>query len=332
MKATIQQGKTTMVAAEILGAGSGDGLGEDFDPNWAPKVYKYTPDYDGCPYGTAHTTFKTVTGKYGYENSWEIPDVGPVCNGAHFLSHSIKHKVCCLPLGEQTITCVDDQGDGWGKGYVEVNGQKLCETFSDGAFKKETFQVGQECFDTAVTIVTADDGLENSWTLSGCTGGPYNSNSNYVENCCVSPGVYSLSCIDEKGDGWQGGYLEINGERYCDDFYSGTRFVRPVTIYPNIKIGETGSAVNSVTQVSGPALFMSAKKEIVANKVAVLPSPKVQILAKKETKQVVKKVVLEPKPAKKAQKDQLQQKKRSKKKNTKQEKVSKSASKKNKSK
>ena len=32
---------------------------------------------------------------------------------------------------------------------------------------------------------------------------------------------FSIYCVDAYGDGWHGGYLEINGEKYCDDFDSG---------------------------------------------------------------------------------------------------------------
>ena len=30
-----------------------------------------------------------------------------------------------------------------------------------------------------------------------------------------------MDCKCSYGDGWHGGYLEINGVRYCDDFSSG---------------------------------------------------------------------------------------------------------------
>jgi len=279
MKAAIDQG---MVIAEFIGEGQGP-AGGDFDPNWAPKTYRYTPDLDGCPWGTAHTVFKTVTGDYGYENTWEILNVGPHCNGAHFVSHFVKEIRCCLPLGPQNIRCIDDNGDGWGNGYVEIDGKKHCDKFKDGAFKTESFNVGAECFDTEITIKTADDGLDNSWMLSGCKGGPYNSNSLYKENCCIMQGVYSLSCVDAKGDGWQGGYLEINGERYCDHFYSGTRFVRKVTIYPQIENGQKEGKVEPALPKLPPAPKHQVNVAAVTKKVLTKKIHKpVKVLASNE--------------------------------------------------
>ena len=32
---------------------------------------------------------------------------------------------------------------------------------------------------------------------------------------------FTIYCVDAYGDGWHGGYLEVNGEKYCDDFDSG---------------------------------------------------------------------------------------------------------------
>ena len=29
---------------------------------------------------------------------------------------------------------------------------------------------------------------------------------------------YELKCEDDWGDGWNGGYIEIAGKRWCDDF------------------------------------------------------------------------------------------------------------------
>ena len=51
---------------------------------------------------------------------------------------------------------------------------------------------------------------------------PYDSQMNYSEECCLTPGVYSLECKCSYGDGWHGGYLEIDGVKYCDDFTDGS--------------------------------------------------------------------------------------------------------------
>ena len=87
-----------------------------------------------------------------------------------------------------------------------------------------------------LTIKTTPKGLgnENSWTIGSC------SNEEEFENywtvsqtCCIQPsptGSYNLECKDTYGDGWHGGYLEINGETFCEDFTSGHSKTEVVTI------------------------------------------------------------------------------------------------------
>ena len=43
----------------------------------------------------------------------------------------------------------------------------------------------------------------------------------YEEECCQPAGRYTLTCKCSYGDGWHGGYLEINGTNYCEDFKHG---------------------------------------------------------------------------------------------------------------
>ena len=40
----------------------------------------------------------------------------------------------------------------------------------------------------------------------------------FKKKCCLSDGTYKLKCKDAWGDGWNGGFLEINGQKYCEDF------------------------------------------------------------------------------------------------------------------
>ena len=49
----------------------------------------------------------------------------------------------------------------------------------------------------------------------------YQSRSDYEEECCLAPGTYNMDCKCTWGDGWHGGYLEIDGVKYCDDFRTG---------------------------------------------------------------------------------------------------------------
>ena len=76
------------------------------------------------------------------------------------------------------------------------------------------------CFD--VEITTTQYGRESSWSFGSCSSSQaYTDNSVYSEQCCLSPGDHTLKCKDSYGDGWHGGFIEIGGERYCEDFTSG---------------------------------------------------------------------------------------------------------------
>ena len=53
-------------------------------------------------------------------------------------------------------------------------------------------------------------------------------NKTYMDRCCLKPGIYTLICKNEMGPfGWGDSFIEILGQRYCDDFvgYKGLRRV-----------------------------------------------------------------------------------------------------------
>ena len=51
----------------------------------------------------------------------------------------------------------------------------------------------------------------------------------YTKQCCLPPGNHKLTCKDDWGDGWNGGFLEINGQRYCETF-NGVRHEEDIAI------------------------------------------------------------------------------------------------------
>ena len=51
-----------------------------------------------------------------------------------------------------------------------------------------------------------------------------------AQECCQAPGTYRLECKDRYSDGWHGGYLEIQGKKYCDDFLGGHLQTVQITI------------------------------------------------------------------------------------------------------
>ena len=80
-------------------------------------------------------------------------------------------------------------------------------------------------------MVTKSYGRENTWALGSCESKEaYRNNNVYTQECCFAPSEYDLKCKDSYGDGWHGGYLEIQGKKYCDDFLSGRLKNDQVTI------------------------------------------------------------------------------------------------------
>ena len=85
------------------------------------------------------------------------------------------------------------------------------------------------CFDVKVT--TADYGDEYSWSLGTCSNNQvYSHFKEYNEECCLDAGVHTLKCKDSYGDGWVGGFINIQGKIYCDNFKGGYEKAVEVTI------------------------------------------------------------------------------------------------------
>ena len=86
---------------------------------------------------------------------------------------------------------------------------------------------------TDIKIVTMDHGSQNSWNFGTCnsaSGTQYSSFGTVIESCCQPRGQYTLNCMDNSGDGWHGGYIEIAGAKYCDSFLSGSSASFAVTM------------------------------------------------------------------------------------------------------
>merc|ERR1712088_776815 len=73
-----------------------------------------------------------------------------------------------------------------------------------------------------IKIRTEAWGYENSYAIGTCVSTQqYATRKNYEEECTLAPGAYNLDCKCTYGDGWHGGYVEIDGVQYCKDFTSG---------------------------------------------------------------------------------------------------------------
>ena len=73
-------------------------------------------------------------------------------------------------------------------------------------------------------LTTKQHAGENSWSLDTCSSAhTYENDMEYFIECCLNVGVYTLKCQDSSGDGWHGGFIEIQGTQYCEDFSGGTQ-------------------------------------------------------------------------------------------------------------
>ena len=62
------------------------------------------------------------------------------------------------------------------------------------------------------------------WQLGTCNSHgieQISGNTKFIHRCCLRPGKYTLTCIRKNGPyGWNEGFVEIQGHRYCNDFLS----------------------------------------------------------------------------------------------------------------
>ena len=49
--------------------------------------------------------------------------------------------------------------------------------------------------------------------------------STISKTCCLEPAVHKLNCIAANYEGWNGGYVRIDGQNYCDSFAGETTSV-----------------------------------------------------------------------------------------------------------
>merc|ERR1739844_164761 len=113
------------------------------------------------------------------------------------------------------------------QGYIGRN----CENTVSECSNNYQCPAGQLCIGGAcgstncfnVTITTRKWGHENSWTLGTCASDDlgYKEHQVYTEECCLAAGKYTLTCDDTYKDGWHGGFIAIQGEEYCKDFFHG---------------------------------------------------------------------------------------------------------------
>ena len=98
-------------------------------------------------------------------------------------------------------------------------------------------------------VMNVSDYYENNalfspeWRMGSCYGPKnpdylipkYEPDEVHYDKCCLPPGTYTLICKNTKSKyGWGDSKFEINGKRYCDDFF-GFKAMRKVLIEGNRK-------------------------------------------------------------------------------------------------
>ena len=97
--------------------------------------------------------------------------------------------------------------------------------------------IAEACIDVAT--VTKSWGSEITWSI-GCPEGSctecineqaYDNNAEYAQECCFPKNVteFEITCTDSYGDGWHGGYLDIRGDLYCENFHEGHNYTEALT-------------------------------------------------------------------------------------------------------
>ena len=92
------------------------------------------------------------------------------------------------------------------------------------------------------------NGTESKEDICGSFDRAYAGYQVYGQTCCLPKHTdyYTITCGNHEDyhgwdgnadNGWDGGYLEINGDKYCEDFLSGTEMR---DILPNVWSNQTG--------------------------------------------------------------------------------------------
>ena len=78
--------------------------------------------------GITPTKVNLKTFSYGNEISWKISQT--CSSNQAYYSNSEYSQTCNLAAGEYTLQCLDSFGDGWHRGYIEIQGKKYCKTLT----------------------------------------------------------------------------------------------------------------------------------------------------------------------------------------------------------
>ena len=84
----------------------------------------------------------TITQEWGNEIGWTVGcewkqhgcNVDDCKSNGDYEDFTNYTQECCysMKVGDFVVTCTDSYGDGWHGAYLDINGQRYCEGFTDG--------------------------------------------------------------------------------------------------------------------------------------------------------------------------------------------------------
>ena len=90
---------------------------------------------------------------------------------------------------------------------------------------------GNGLFKVSVSLITKGNGRQNSWSLGNCSSNQmFESHMTQTTSCCLTAGNYTLKCMDSGGDGWSGGFITVQGKKYCEHFDTGNEVSEEVFV------------------------------------------------------------------------------------------------------
>ena len=89
------------------------------------------------------------------------------------------------------------------------------------------------------------------WMLGTCySNQTYENFEEYTQKCCLNPGNHSLCCENQvSGDGWKGGFVEFQGQKYCENFSNNYIKIVNVTIVTGKYCFRKGCMCSSIKRV-----------------------------------------------------------------------------------
>lgn len=137
------------------------------------------------------------------------------------LCKTISNKNCIFPFKYKGIKYTDCTTAGHYTKWcaTEVDGYDMEMVFNQWGACGSNCNKDTPCFSVALT--TKSYGSEISWSVGSCTSRETYTNNAFSRQDCCAPTGSTITCTDSYGDGWHGGYLEINDQRYCENFATG---------------------------------------------------------------------------------------------------------------